>query len=122
MRLLNVVAFSKKLRWLAQTKVISLTKWLRGVAFTQARVRSLAFHLCDPNTNGCMYWDHSIYIIFIYFFLPHGKQIRCMRLSIGSIKTFQMTYYRNGFLAIQFLKGSILRGILMYYQHKFLID
>jgi hypothetical protein len=29
-------------------------------AFTQVRVRSLAFYHCDPNINGCMYWDHSI--------------------------------------------------------------
>ncbi len=28
--------------------------------FHAARVRSLAFHLCDPNIDGCMYWDHSI--------------------------------------------------------------
>ena len=30
--------------------------------FHAARVRSLAFHLCDPNIDGCMYWDHSINI------------------------------------------------------------
>jgi len=39
MRLLNVVAFSKKLRWLAQTKVITLKTQLHGKSLIKVKLK-----------------------------------------------------------------------------------
>jgi len=43
MRLLHAVAFSKKLRWLAQTKVISLKTQLHAVNACVKRLSQLSF-------------------------------------------------------------------------------
>jgi len=55
-------------RWLTRVDQVAT----RG-AFTQVRVRSLAFYLCGPNTKGCMYWDHSIYDMPHKFLIKWGN-------------------------------------------------
>lgn len=56
--------------------------------FHAARVRSLAFHLCDPNIDGCMYWDHSIYVcMYEYVYTPVEADVpKLSRVHMGRVR------------------------------------
>ncbi len=88
-------------RWLTQVDQMAT----RG-AFTQAHVRSLAFYLCDPNINGCMYWDHSI-----------NNQIYMLKSrSIKNNCNFLVFIWKNPWNAGPFYVASITM-LLQFYSY-----
>jgi len=94
LRLLHVVAFSKKLRWLAQTKIITLKTQLHAV---NARWKRLSTSEQWPLVNYDQ-WPH--------YFGQKWKKKTCQQRPVSSILTFSFFFDQIIFMKNVYFKGE----------------